>query len=137
MLEPLPAGSNKANQAGVVSFPKKEKPFLLFQRLTSAITALWPKKTSAHVSHFTGTSERNVRFWLAGQTRMSLEAVAALLDTEDGYLILEAVMGDSKQEWWLTTKNAHELRITRRQIAAAQKRLDAIRAGQAQIDLFQ
>jgi hypothetical protein len=68
---------------------------------------------------------------------MSVEALIALLRTDEGYAILAAVMGDSKVEWWLTTKNSHELATTRRQIAAAQKRLDAIKAGQAQIDLFQ
>lgn len=132
-----PSDSAKANHAGVIPFPKKETSFLLFQNLTSAIKALWPKKTTAHVAHFTRTSERNVRFWLAGETRMSVEAVAALLRTDEGYLILEAIMGDSKSEWWITTKNAHALRITRRQIAEAQKRLDAIKAGQRQLDIFQ
>lgn len=68
---------------------------------------------------------------------MSVEALIALLRTDEGYAILAAVMGDSKVEWWLTTRNSHELAMTRRQIAAAQKRLDAIKAGQAQIDLFQ
>src|SRR6185437_3124402 len=127
----------KAKGPTVVPFPTKEELFPAFQSLINTIRALWPRKTTAHVAHFTGTSERAVRFWLAGETRMSLEHVIALLRTSEGYAILEAVMGDCRQEWWLTTRNAHELTRTRRQIADAQKRLDAIKAGQAQIDLFQ
>lgn len=68
---------------------------------------------------------------------MSVDAITALLRTSEGYSILEAIMTDCKEEWWLTTRNAHELTKTRRQIADAQKRLNAIKAGQAQIDLFQ
>ena len=135
-----------AKVAGVVSFPKREASFPALQAVIAAITVLWPKKTPAHVKHFIekflgsahpGPSERTVRFWLAGETRMSVEALIALLRTDEGYAILVAVMGDCEVDWWLTTKNSYRLTRTRRQIAAAQKQLDEIKAGQAQIDLFQ
>jgi len=128
-----PAKANLAEEAG---FRKTEEPFRLFQRITAAIKELWPAKTTAHVAYFADVSERSVRFWLAGSTRMSVEHVAALLRTDDGYRILEAIMGDAEPEWWLTTKVAHELRQTRRAIAAQQKRIDKLRARQKQIDLF-
>lgn len=121
----------------VVPFPHSEERFTVFAAIIAVLKDIWPRKTVSHASYATGVSERAVKYWLAGETRMSLEHVVALLRTDDGYLILQAVMGDSKAEWWITTKNAHELRMTRRQIADAQKRLDAIRAGQRQIDLFE
>lgn len=138
--------AKNAKATTVVPFRKKEISFPALQAVISVINILWPKKTPAHLKHFIekllgpshpGPSERTVRFWLAGETRMSIEALIALLHTDEGYAILAAVMGDCKVEWWLTTMNSHELATTRRQIAAAQKRLDAIKAGQAQIDLFQ
>jgi hypothetical protein len=129
--------SPKANQVAVAPFVKNEELFGIFEKIVNVLTARWPKKTPAHVSHITGVSERAVQFWLARQTGLSLENVIALLRSDEGYDVLEAVMGDHQPEWWITTKNAHELRMTRRQIAAAQKRLDAIRAGQRQIDLFE
>jgi hypothetical protein len=132
----LPKNRQQANQAGERPFAGNEDPCGVFLRLVNTIKHLWPRKTAATVSHLTGTNERTVQFWLACSTRMSVEAVAALLRTDAGYEILEAIMGDCKAEWWLTTQNAHELRRTRREIAAAQKRIDAAKARQSQIDLF-
>jgi hypothetical protein len=131
------AASKNAKVTGVVSFTGTEERFVIFAKIISVIKAAWPKKTAANVAFLTGVSERAVQFWLAGETRMTLEHVAALLRTNEGYLILEAIMGDCKEEWWITTKNAQRLRLNRRQIAAAQKRLDDIKAEQAQIDFFQ
>lgn len=129
--------AKNAKTADEASFSKSESRFVIFEKIVSVIRCAWPKKTAAHISFLTGVSERAVQFWLAGETRMSLEHVVALLRTDEGYLILEAIMGDCKQDWWITTKNSQRLRLNRRQIAAAQKRLDAIKAEQAQIDLFQ
>jgi hypothetical protein len=137
MKTTLPSEPARANAAVAEPFVRNEKSFVVLRNFVNAIKAAWPIKTTAHVAHFTGTTERTVQFWLAGSTRMSVEAVTALLQTDEGYLILEAIMGDCKAEWWLTTKNAQALRVTRRQIADAQKRLDAIKAGQRQIDLFE
>lgn len=133
----LQSPSPKANRVAVAPFAKNEALFAIFDKIVSVIKETWPKKTPQHVHHCTGVSERAVQFWLARETGLSLENVIALLRTEAGYGILDAIMGDSQVEWWITTKNAHELRITRRQIAEAQRRLDAIKAGQRQIDLFE
>lgn len=131
------ADARSANETPVVPFPHSEERFTVFSAIVAVLKDIWPRKTISHASYATGVSERAVKYWLAGETRMSLEHVVALLRTDDGYLILEAVMGDCKADWWITTKNAQALRITRRQIAEAQKRLDAIKAGQAQLDIFQ
>lgn len=130
------ASSGTATRASVEPFVRNEKSFVVLRRLSSAIKMAWPRKTASHVAYLTGASERAVQFWLAGSTRMSVDAVTALLRTDEGYDILVAIMGDCRAEWWLTTQNAHELRRTRREIAAAQKRIDALKARQSQIDLF-
>lgn len=130
-----------AKVAGVVSFPKKETSFPALLAVISTINALWPKKTSAHVKHFIekllgsgqGPSERTVRFWLASETRMSVEALIALLRTEEGYQILEAVMGDSREPWWLAAKAAQDIRRSRKAIKREQERITQTRA---QLDLL-
>jgi hypothetical protein len=127
----------KANLAGVVPFPQSEDRFTVFVQIIEVLRDFWPRKTASHISYVTGVSERAVKYWLAGVTRMSIEHVVALLRTEAGFDILEAVMGDSQQEWWLTTKVAHGLRLSRRAIKAQQKRIDELRAQQNQIDLFE
>jgi len=132
----LPKSRQLANSPGETPFAGNEERCGVFLRLVNAIKHLWPRKTAATVAHLTSTNERTVQFWLACSTRMSVEAVAALLRTDEGYEILVAIMGDCQAEWWLTTQNAHELRRTRRDIAAAQRRIDALKARQSQIDLF-
>jgi hypothetical protein len=134
--EPSPTGSKKANSVAVAPFAKNEELFGIFEKILNVLMARWPKKTAACVHHEIGVSERAVQFWFARQTGLSLENVIALLRSDEGYEILKALMGNSQAEWWLTTQNAHDLRKTRREIAAAQRRIDALKARQSQIDLF-
>ncbi|CAN7380519.1 hypothetical protein LJR220_003381 [Bradyrhizobium sp. LjRoot220] len=133
----LSAGPAKANSVAAAPFTKKEESFLLFQRLMKVISDLWPKKTAAHVAHFTGVSERSVRFWLALSTRMSVEHAAALLRTDEGYQILEAVMGDSQAEWWLDTKVAAELRASRKAMRAEARRTTRLKELRTQRELYE
>lgn len=108
--------------------------FAAFEKFLKVIRAAWPQKTAAHVAHITGTSERTVQFWLAGSTRMSMDAAVALLKTDAGYDILNAVMGDDcKAEWWLVTQSAQDIRKSRKAIKKEQNRIAAMRA---QIDLL-
>jgi len=130
-----PHPAEMANQAPAERCTKSATDFGILQRLAIAIKTAWPRKSEAHVAHFTGRSERAVQFWLSASTRMSVEDVAALLRTEEGFLILDAIMGDDcGAEWWIVTKNAHDIRATRKMIDAAQRKLDAIRHRQQ--DLF-
>jgi hypothetical protein len=128
---------SKANSVAVAPFVKNEELFSIFDKIVSVLKAWWPKKTPEHVAHIAKVSERAVQFWISRQTGLSLENVIALLRTDAGFDILEAIMGDSKAEWWQTTKVAHGLRQSRRAIAAQQKRIDELKNLQSQIDLFQ
>src|SRR5262249_31496871 len=131
MRDSSPALPKNANQAVAEPFGKTEKDFSLLQRLALAIKTAWPIKPEKYAAHFTGKTERPVWFWLACSTRMSVEDVARLLRTEEGFLILDAIMGDDcKAKWWIATKNTHEIRMTRKQIDEVQKRLNAALASQ-------
>lgn len=128
-----PTDSRKANSVAVVPFPQSEERFTVFTQIIAVLRAVWPRKTASHVSFVTGVSERAVKYWLAGVTRMSLEHVVALLRTEAGFDILEAVMGDSAVEWWLAAKAAQNIRRSRKAIKREQERIAQTRA---QLDLL-
>jgi hypothetical protein len=109
--------------------------FPAFEKFIRILRATWPHKTAAHVAHLTGTSERTVKFWLAGTTRMSVDAVVALLKTEAGYEILEAIMSDGcEAEWWLVTQTAQDVRKMRREIKKQENRIAQRRAQLDMID---
>lgn len=78
----------------------------------------------------TGAADRTARDWLALRANYSADALAALLRTEDGLQILEAVMGDARPAWWRKIKRASQLATLRSSIA---KQEQAIR--QLELDL--
>lgn len=129
--------AKKANVATAASFAKTKKDSAFFEKITRIVALAWPRKTTAHVAHLTGTSERSVQFWLAGETRTQVEHVVGLLRTDEGYAILEAIMADCKVQWWVETQMAHGVRVLRRSINDQQRRIDELKALQNQIDLFQ
>jgi hypothetical protein len=104
------------------SFTRNAKSFAISVPLISAIKQLWPRKTSQIVSHLTGCDERTVKFWLAGETRMSVESVSALLRTEEGFEILSAIMGDQKPKWWVAMKAAMNVRRSREALEREKRR---------------
>lgn len=107
-------------------------PILL--RLADAIRVCWPRKTAQCVSHLTNTDERTVKFWLAGETRMSVESVGALLRSSEGFAILTAIMGDAKPKWWLAAQSAQEIRTSRIAVKREQERIDRARAQLSLLD---
>lgn len=123
----------QANQAVAQACIKNAKNCTVIERVVAVLKDIWPRKTAENVAFVTGLQKRAVGYWLAAHTGMKLEHAARLLDTEDGYEILEAIMGDSQEEWWVATKIAHEVHTTRRAIkremarlTESKKKLDAL-----------
>lgn len=129
------AGRN-AKSGGEAAYAKTKRASDFCGQIVEIIKRAWPRKTAAHVAYVTCVSERSVQFWLAGETRMSLENVAALLKTDAGYDILSAIMGDAKPSWWVNAQLAQGLRESKRAVAREMKRTAALRALQDQINLF-
>jgi len=126
-----------ANQGGEADFGEKKRGYVAFERVANVIKYIWPKKTASNVAFLAGVSERAVQFWLAGETRMTLENVVALLRTEAGYEILEAILGDDcKAEWWVVTQTAQDVRKMRKEIKKQEDRIAARRAQLDMIDQF-
>lgn len=128
MGEVLPMNGAGTKTGDEKSCTKSATSFPVLSQITNAIRAAWPRKTAAHVAHFTGMEERTVKFWLAGETRMSVESIGALLRTEEGYAILAAIMGNSTAKWWQATQAAQDLRVSRRALKAQEERVARLRA---------
>lgn len=123
-----------ATSVGARSFTQPRNGFTVSEKIVNAIKACWPKKTSAHVAHLANVEERTVKFWLAGETRMSVDAVAALLRTEEGYAILEAIMGDCPAKWWAAMQAAHDIRKSRQVLKVEEARHARLRAQLSLLD---
>jgi hypothetical protein len=61
---------------------------------------LWPHKTAAHLVALTGYSQRSCEAWLAGESKMPAEAIAALFHSDWGLDFVAAVMAGHRPAWW-------------------------------------
>ncbi|MBX3579970.1 MAG: hypothetical protein KF723_22430 [Rhizobiaceae bacterium] len=71
----------------------------MIDRLVRVARAIWPVKTDLELAARTGTSDRACRDLLARRGGMSLEAVARLLQSEEGLEFLMALLGDASPGW--------------------------------------
>jgi hypothetical protein len=69
---------------------------------------LWPIKTASAVHHLTREPERSCYAWIEAKNDPPSRAFVRLLHTDQGWRVLEHVMGDSKQPWWTETVRARE-----------------------------
>lgn len=129
--------AKNAKGRGETRFESAKFASVFYGQVVDIIRRAWPRKTSSHIAYLTGVSERSVQFWLAGETRMSVENVAALLRTDAGFEILKAIMGEAKPKWWLNFQIVQSVRESKRAIAREMKRTEELRALQAQIELFE
>lgn len=134
-MSPMSRTSGKnANGGDELDFPQNAKACTDLQQISLILRAFWPIKTASKVAYLADVSERSVKFWLAGETRMSLENIVALLKTDAGFEILEAILGkDCKAEWWVIAQSAQNIRKSRKAIKREQERIAATRA---QLDLL-
>lgn len=98
---------------------------------------IWPRKTATNLAAVAGVTERAAQFWLAGKCGMTLAAARALIRSDHGYEFLVAYVGeDCSAPWFKRTKVAHHQHDTKRAMRAVEKKLEQLRAAQAQNDLF-
>lgn len=87
---------------------------------------LWPVKTDAEFALRTGLSQRTARDILAERAGLSGEALAALLRSADGFVVLETLMGTATPPWWRRFKRQTQLAEVRQLQDAARRRLEAL-----------
>lgn len=65
---------------------------------------IWPVKTSQYLAGMTGYSVRACEYWLSGKRVIPSDALALLMQSENGREFLVAVMADNTPRWWLRLK---------------------------------
>lgn len=90
-------------------------------RVLARLQAMWPQKTDMQLAARINLSDRACRDILAKRARLSVEALGALLITEDGLAVLEGLMGDASPRWWKGVKRQAQLADLRRRLEALER----------------
>jgi hypothetical protein len=80
----------------------------------SLFRRIWPDRTASELATRTGVSPRAAEYWLSRRSGVSADALAALLRSEEGFEILEALLGDARPAWWRSFKRHVEIAELRR-----------------------
>ncbi len=85
---------------GVVATSRKWLPGLA--------NALWPAKPAPTLHHLTGAPDRTCYDWCKGAVDPPSRALVTLLQSDQGWRVLEYLMRGNSQRWWLETLRARE-----------------------------
>lgn len=121
-----PAGVAKANSGTARPCSGSEAPRQTNSIVMRVARSLWPTKTALELARHTEASERLCRYWLANRYSLSADDLAALLRTDHGLSVLEAVMGDARPKWWRRFKRASSLAALRQEQAEHQKKIEQL-----------
>ncbi len=70
--------------------------------------SLWPAKPAAALHFLTNAPERTCYEWVRGKVDPPSRVVIKLLRSDQGWRVLEYIMRDNSQRWWLETVRARE-----------------------------
>src|SRR4051812_20169270 len=94
------------------------------------VQSLWPKKADMVLADKTGASDRLCRYWIENKYSLGADHLAALLRSDEGFQILEAVIGDARPVWWRSFKRSVRRAELRRQQAEILKAIEANEQGE-------
>ena len=97
-----------------------------WDRLAKAVRELFPHKTAHHLSDLAGLRLRAAEYFLSRKTGLSAPALVALLQSEEGLPVLEALMGDARPAWWRRLRAAIARERVQTEIAALEREMQAI-----------
>jgi hypothetical protein len=97
------------------------------------VQSLWPTKTDWNLACRTGASDRLCRYWLQNKYNLSADNLAALLRSEAGFQILDALMAGAKPTWWAGFKRAVRRAELRRQQAELARAIEEVE--QSELDI--
>lgn len=112
------------------SFLKKGKTLPTNSVVMRVAQSLWPKKTDMVLVDKTGASDRLCRYWLENKYSLGADHLAALLRSDEGFQILEAVIGEARPVWWRSFKRSVRRAELRRQQAEILKAIEANEQGE-------
>ncbi len=107
----------------------------LSQTIPRLARVLWPAKTDAELASRTGTSDRRCREFLAERAGLSAEALAALLRSDAGLEVLEALIGPARPAWWQRFRRTIELGSMREEIEMQRRSIEAAREALAGLEI--
>lgn len=62
-------------------------------------TRIAPRSTYKNLASDAGVSPRSIEYW-SGKRGLSSDALANLIRSEEGFKVLETIMGDAQPKWW-------------------------------------
>lgn len=115
-----------ANSYRAPLFGKPAPLFGRWDRLHDLIRAIWPVKTSVHLAHAAGLSQRAAELSLAERRQFAPDTLVALLDTPHGPDVLMTLLAHSEQPWVKDFKKIVQLEKLKKEQAELQKRIDEL-----------
>lgn len=115
-----------ANPAAELRFAKRQLLCGHWDRLHNLIRELWPVKTSAHLAHAAGISQRAAELSLRERRQFASDTLVALLDTDYGADVLLALVSHSEKQWVRDFKNMWALERLKAERDALNKRIEAM-----------
>ena len=134
------AGSSRMEMGRASLAPISGKPFELENKPSRAkiadiLTTVWRNSTIKTIARLTAAGESTVKAWLAAKSGMNVDHLYGLLDTPQGFEVLNAVMGDCKQRWWIVICLAQQTDQQKRDIKRAERQLEQLRDMRAQLEM--
>lgn len=100
----------------------------LGERVAVLARRLWPYKTAPNLAARTGRSIRAAELLLSGTNGLSGEALAALLQSDIGFQVLQEVMGEARPSWWADVWRARRIAELERSHEAQARLIEELRA---------
>lgn len=104
MTQPCAPGAELAKSGTARSFGENRKGLRLNASVMQISRGLFPLKTALHLADLTGYSVRSCEYWLSEKSVIPADALASLMQSDQGRDFLVAVMADSTPRWWLKFK---------------------------------
>jgi|SRR5580765_542988 len=101
-----------------------------WDRLADAVREIFPRKTALNLADISGLRPRSWEYFLSRKSSVTSDALVALLDTPHGPAILAALMGDSRERWWIEIKLRWDRERVEARLNEIDRQIDDVRAQQ-------
>lgn len=132
---------NRANYVTADHCGNRRRALLLNSAVMQKARSIFPLKTALELAVLTGYSQRTCEYWLSEKVVIPSDALATLLQSDQGREFLAVVMADAAPRWWKQLKawlgaasyDAAERRLQQKRKAA----MDALVEAGSDISLAQ
>jgi hypothetical protein len=92
--------AGKANSGGAETCTAFTETCTTSRIISETLSRICPEKTWAYIAKLTGINERAAKHRKAGSRRYTAADLAAILRSDNGYVVLAAIMAESNAKWW-------------------------------------